>query len=780
MIKSKKQMFIVLGVFTLVLMLGTITYAFFNYTRTGTANTIKVGRISFITRQTETINLTNVFPIDKVNVDTDTDNVDEVVIEIEGDTDYAGGIEYLVSSKDANIYTNQGTQVPVSLDITVEDLGTSSPNYFTSRDDTITSIYKQLVGSTLLGDQRLLVGYIVPNNPTGTIVGIDGSITIKAYFDKDLLKISDTYDGSESDNMGTTNEWAEGKTVITTAEWNALQSSGVSFKVKVEANEGIWVKDTLDNIIRTKNLNTSTNQPIKDNEASEFVNSPTGINFATYAYSGNYNGKGIYMKADTQDDAYPILYYRGEVTDNNVVFADRCWKIIRTTDTGGVKLIHNGLPTDTTVYSDVVLGKNKYNILTNTTGFVFNNNDNTYTSSINQPLNYEFEFSFNVADDGEYKMYLTKDNSPGGGAIYLYKNDEQVLSSGIGNGGSITKDFGTILSSDKIRVNFNGGGFSESEPGTIKIKMVKVVSSIQKTCKDNARKEAMISIDGRDSFPFNNDSNSISYIGYMYGDVYEYHDGTKSGTYWSDIDYANGVYTLKVGGTTSASLDETHHYICEESANCTKVRYYYYNGNGSKYIELENGDTLNNAIAKMQENNTSSIAKIKIDSWYESNLINYTDKLEDTVWCNDRSMNINDSGWNPNGGDLSSYLYYSAYERYQNRTPSLVCRKNDSFTVSNAKGNKKLQYPIAILTSDEIMLAGGGGYLYNSYESWLLSPYYYNGVEAHNFRLYTSYLDHYKVNDQYAHSLRPSISLKIGTTVAKGDGTFATPYEIES
>ena len=175
---------------------------------------------------------------------------------------------------------------------------------------------------------RLLVGYIVPNNPTGTIVGIDGSITIKAYFDKDLLKISDTYDGSESDNMGTTNEWAEGKTVITTAEWNALQSSGVSFKVKVEANEGIWVKDTLDNIIRTKNLNTSTNQPSKDNEASEFVNSPTGINFATYAYSGNYNGKGIYMKADTQDDAYPILYYRGEVTDNNVVFADRCRKII--------------------------------------------------------------------------------------------------------------------------------------------------------------------------------------------------------------------------------------------------------------------------------------------------------------------------------------------------------------------------------------------------------------------------------------------------------------------
>ena len=38
MIKSKKQMFIIVGAFILVLMLFTTTYAFFNYTRTGSAN----------------------------------------------------------------------------------------------------------------------------------------------------------------------------------------------------------------------------------------------------------------------------------------------------------------------------------------------------------------------------------------------------------------------------------------------------------------------------------------------------------------------------------------------------------------------------------------------------------------------------------------------------------------------------------------------------------------------------------------------------------------------
>ncbi len=59
MIKSKKQMLLVITIFTLILTVGSITYAFFNYTRTGVANTLKVGRINFITRQTETINLTN-------------------------------------------------------------------------------------------------------------------------------------------------------------------------------------------------------------------------------------------------------------------------------------------------------------------------------------------------------------------------------------------------------------------------------------------------------------------------------------------------------------------------------------------------------------------------------------------------------------------------------------------------------------------------------------------------------------------------------------------------
>ncbi len=42
--------------------------------------------------------------------------------------------------------------------------------------------------------------------------------------------------------MGTTNNWVDGRTVLTTTEWNSLSSNPISFKIRAESNEGIWVE----------------------------------------------------------------------------------------------------------------------------------------------------------------------------------------------------------------------------------------------------------------------------------------------------------------------------------------------------------------------------------------------------------------------------------------------------------------------------------------------------------------------------------------------------------
>ena len=96
-IKSKKQMYIVIGVFALVLMLFTTTYAFFNYTRTGAANSIGTGRIYFNSTQNGALNMTNIFPMK--STEASTAELDSVTVGIVGDTTYADGEEFEITLK---------------------------------------------------------------------------------------------------------------------------------------------------------------------------------------------------------------------------------------------------------------------------------------------------------------------------------------------------------------------------------------------------------------------------------------------------------------------------------------------------------------------------------------------------------------------------------------------------------------------------------------------------------------------------------------------------------
>ncbi len=83
------------------------------------------------------------------------------------------------------------------------------------------------------------------------------------------------------------------------------------------------------------------NSAVIDNINSTYVQNTTpGIDFTKLA--SDTNGKGTYLKSDTSNNTNPIYYYRGAINNNNVLFGNLCWKIIRTTDTGGIKMIYNG------------------------------------------------------------------------------------------------------------------------------------------------------------------------------------------------------------------------------------------------------------------------------------------------------------------------------------------------------------------------------------------------------------------------------------------------------
>ena len=811
MIKSKKQMFLVIGVFALMLFVGGVTYAFFNYTRTGAGNTIRVGRIAFITRQTKTISLTNLFPIDPTDTEAmaDETKVGTVEIEIEGDTDYVDGVEYLVSSENTNIYTSTGKLVPISLDVEITNLGTSSNNYFVSREDKNATIYKKLVGDELVGDQMLLVGYIKPNTTTGTAEGVNGKLTIKAYLDKNKILISDTYDGTESDNMGTPNSMAQGKTVLTTTEWNSLQATPITFQVKVEANEGIWVKGSLEEIMKQENFDTTKNRLILDNEQSEFVSASTGINFGEI--SSDTNGKGVYMRAGTENDAYPIIYYRGAVDNNNVMFNDKCWKAVRTTDMGGVKLIYNGEKTP--VYSQELIDPDTYANEHEKDIFTFDSTDSTLNYEVNDGRNHEIAFKVPAGEN--YDMVISGTTGSSCGLSFnVLKDGNQVGGNGGGGGGaaiSYTQTYGTLTSSNVLKVSIYGAGSTSSscsvnlkinmQQGTTKLSKNDYSMLVEKAsgygCQ-NTGTNTQITLNGTGSFPFSGTNlyTSPAYNGYMYGTVYEIStdNWTSGARFGSSFTWDGTNYTLVDDSVTTPN--DTHHYSCNSTdaeATCTSIRYVYWMSGGTKYyITISDGKGIEEAIKDMQTNTTPSNAKTQIDAWYLSNMNTVTSKLEDTIWCNDRSIGRY-NGWSAtgtiNGFAAESYLLFGARERsnYASGTstvinqPSLVCaNKNDAFTVNNGNGNQKLTYPVALLTEDEMVLAGGlaGGesqfYLNNGNYYWSLSPSSFYSYSALGF--IGGNLGNDSVADSYG--LRPVVSLKPGTPVISGDGTATSPYRI--
>ena len=189
-------------------------------------------------------------------------------------------------------------------------------------------------------------------------------------------------------------------------------------------------------------------------------------------------------------------------------------------------------------------------------------------------------------------------------------------------------------------------------------------------------------------------------------------------------------------------------------------------------------DSYTDAVA----NNTNSTMKGTLDTWYKNNLTSYASYIADETFCNDRSVT-------GGSGYLASQMtYYGAYTRLaSNRNPSLKCVKdNDKFKVSNESA--KLDYPLALITADETVMAGGvrnmpnsNYYLYNGQYFWTLSPSYFysdNSSAAVWYVLPSGIIIEWTDVAKELET-RPVINLRSGVQITKGDGTALNPYVIK-
>ena len=245
--------------------------------------------------------------------------------------------------------------------------------------------------------------------------------------------------------------------------------------------------------------------------------------------------------------------------------------------------------------------------------------------------------------------------------------------------------------------------------------------------------------------------------------------------YWRII-RINGDGTIRmIYAGTSAHAN----YYDDHSANDMSIGTSAFNSsyNDNTYVGYMYGTAGASTYANTHSNTTNSTIKTKLDSWYDTNIVNTGNEkyIADAIYCNDRSAS---SGT----GIGTTATTYAAKTRGDNGQPTLKCTNNsDKFTKSTTIGNGKLTRMIGLITSDEVMYAGGTVstnteyYLYSGVWYWTMAPYSYASGYAGVY-VVGNFGNLYNNDVNFTNgAVRPVVSLK-SDAISGGSGTAASPF----
>lgn len=502
-----------------------------------------------------------------------------------------------------------------------------------------------------------------------------------------------------------------------------------------------------------------------------------------------------FVKLDAQS-SNGIYYYRGTNVNNNILFADKCWQIVRTTENGGAKLIYNGDPVNGTC-----------NTTTNYIGSSpYNNNANKVTSVGYMYGDYDYS-SINFYTETQAGSFF----GGGTGMTYIYGKD------------AILNADGTYTLTNAQSFNAMGmAGLTMGNTHKYTCFAVDTNKEYKGTTDYHCGDVVYIT-----AYRFVSTSNGTAYYVSLPNTVSYYqseypsllHGFSTSSLYntnytatWAfatDATYnsSTGDYTLS-GTVTSYDMGnwsddhsavDNSHFTCfrVNGVSCENLYYVIYSGEGGLYFfriksqadltSYKNGTYLNYIL---QDNTNNSSVKSVVDNWYATNIVGSEDEeyIIDDVYYNDRAT-ADYGGWvatNP----TTRLSYFQAYNR---GTFNLSLNDiYDSFSVSSS--NAKLTYPVGILSYDEAMMSGvsrsSSSYL-GTNAFWLSTPhsfveykeadntgdgtYYYEmrasvySVSSTGF-LSSSYVD-------TTNYVRPVISVDYEMPVT-GSGTPDDPYHL--
>ena len=313
-------------------------------------------------------------------------------------------------------------------------------------------------------------------------------------------------------------------------------------------------------------------------------------------------------------------------------------------------------------------------------------------------------------------------------------------------------------------------------------------------------------------YPYNSHHPDPTYVGYMYGKDFSLH--TSEETTYDNIVALNEYYfgssyefdeeteTFKLtGDITSGTFRDMKESFVDYPYTCKNI-----NSTDSCQVMIKVNSYVSETSVRAQyisyssnsyestlTNEFDSDAKIAIDTWYQTNIVGKNDSegnlltnyIVDGTFCNDRTFASSNTG---NGYSLVPYTLYSAFKRLNsdsNKTATLKCSQaSDRFSTTTSRGNGDLTYPVALITADEVALAGGkinlkneNFYLQSNSNFYIITPFEFgaNSIYSFVYRLnYQGVLEYSNVT--IGGGLRPVINIRSDVLIFQGDGTIENPF----
>ena len=516
-----------------------------------------------------------------------------------------------------------------------------------------------------------------------------------------------------------------------------------TIKVRVFYKDDIQASDLPNSNI---NLNlTYTLQYIQSDEEETTMES-VFLSMINSGYSCMRKYEGYVTDRVGVTESATNVYFDVCNTKRTIIFGGFCWRVIRTTETSGIKMVYYG-EADQNGSCESTRSEHK--------GIVQTNND---SQVLNSSYLYGSSFTYDTSTD---KFTLVDTVT----ATWSDSTYENLLSKFTCK--SLSNECTTIYQINSYMSNTEGYATAYVIANTN-------YASIGKSS-------------------FNANDNSLAYAGYMFNNVYINNlSGVISGTnkFGNSFTYDSNTNTYTLSGTTKtisnwsnnySTVSNTHYTCWNDIGICNKISYLTYaHSTAANYYEFGDGKDINDVINEMlfddDVNRYNSSIKGIVDAWYAQNLGDYSGYLEKSVFCNSRNISFYGS-LNPDGGSVASNDYILRFRNYNSN--DLSCpNETDQLSVLNNKA--KLVYPVGLVTNEEAYNYGSvlNDRIKTGERWWELSPYdfavdtFTKVVDANG-----TFSNYAKTSD--ANGIRLVITLPASAVLISGTGSEGDPWVVD-